>query len=356
MNRPYTYEELKSLSPDLLNELFEVLSSMKTVVEDPQSQQVAIWTNKDHCCPNCGSKGFMKNGHQKNGAQKFICKDCGRSFSMSTDTVGYGSHFNIEKWTKFIECELNGLSHRKTADIVGIHRNTALLWRHKLYNALDYLKERKLKGHIQIDAKNISINFKGQRSLPRLPKKRASKHQSSKNRHTSCIVSAVDDEDHIILKITGYGKETKEMYKCLSEQIEAGSSITCDGFMGFEELSKEWGCNINIIKSDKHIDNEGNSLSSINQIHSELEIFLSRYHGISTRHLQGYLNMFVLRKELNYHFHYSFQNREAWKSSIPYHTEIKRRNESSIPYPFDIRDAYSDYLCKEMPIQLNDVA
>lgn len=61
---------------------------------------------------------------------------------MSTDTVGYGSHFNIEKWTKFIECELNGLSHRKTADIVGIHRNTALLWRHKLYNALDYLKEK----------------------------------------------------------------------------------------------------------------------------------------------------------------------------------------------------------------------
>ena len=165
MNRPYTYEELKSLSPDLLNELFEVLSSMKTVIEDSQSQQVAIWTNKDHCCPYCGSKGFMKNGHQKNGAQKFICKGCGRSFSMSTDTVGYGSHFNIEKWTKFIECELNGLSHRKTADIVGIHRNTALLWRHKLYNALDYLKERKLKGHIQIDAKNISINFKGQRSL-----------------------------------------------------------------------------------------------------------------------------------------------------------------------------------------------
>ena len=87
-------------------------------------------------------------------------------------------------------------------------------------------------------------------------------------------------------------KKTKEMYKCLFEQIEAGSSITCDGFMSFEELSKEGGCNINIIKSDKHIDNEGNSLSSINQIHSELEIFLSRYHDISTRHLQGYLNMF----------------------------------------------------------------
>ena len=127
MNRPYTYEELKSLSPDLLKELFEVLSSMNTFVEDPQSQQVAILTNKNHCFPYCGSKGFMKNGHQKNGAQKFICKGCGRSFSMSTDTVGYGSHFNIEKWTKFIECELNGLSHRKTADIVGIHRNTALL-------------------------------------------------------------------------------------------------------------------------------------------------------------------------------------------------------------------------------------
>ena len=50
---------------------------------------------------------------------------------------------------------------------------------------------------------------KGKEVLSRLPKKRASKHQSSKNRHTSCIVSAADDEDHIILKITGYGKKDK---------------------------------------------------------------------------------------------------------------------------------------------------
>ena len=31
-------------------------------------------------CPECGSNWCVKNGHQKNGKQKFMCKDCGRSF------------------------------------------------------------------------------------------------------------------------------------------------------------------------------------------------------------------------------------------------------------------------------------
>ena len=354
MERPYTFEEIKSLAPDLINELFRILSSMKTIVEDPMSQQVSIWTYKEHCCPHCKSKRILKNGHQKSGAQKFICKDCKRSFSMSTDTVGYGSHFNIEKWSKFIECELNGLSHRRTAAIVGINRNTALLWRHKLYDALGYLQEQMLSGEIQIDAKNISINFKEQRksNMPRASKKRASNHSDSMNRHTSCIISATDDEDHIVLEIGGYGKENKEMYRKLSEQVKEGSTIISDAFMGFENLAKEWGCNINVVKSEQHTDSEGNSLAAINQIHSELSTFLSRYHGISTRHLQGYLNMFVLRKELTYRFDYRYHVREAWVRSIPYSTVIKKRNESTIPYPFNIDEAYSDYLQNDFAHQL----
>ena len=161
MERKYTLEDLKSLSPDLLEELYGIIMTMRYTVPDNQSQQIAIWTNKDECCPYCGAKDYKRNGHQKNGAQKFMCRHCGHSFSMITDTTALYSHFDIKKWNKFIECELNGLSSRKTADTVGINRNTALLWRHKLYDALGYLQETKLNNQIQKKKKNISINFKG---------------------------------------------------------------------------------------------------------------------------------------------------------------------------------------------------
>ena len=113
MERTYTLKDLQELSPDLLNELFTIITTLRPSIEDRQSLHRAIWAAKEHCCPHCGSTNIGKNGKTKGGTQKFLCKDCKKYFCMSTNTVGYGSHFNIEKWTKFIECELNGFSHRK---------------------------------------------------------------------------------------------------------------------------------------------------------------------------------------------------------------------------------------------------
>ena len=366
MERKYTVEDLKALSPDLLEELYEIIMTMRQTIPDKQSQQIAVWTNKDECCPYCGSKDYKRNGHQKNGAQKFMCKQCGRSFSMVTDTTALYSHVDIKKWNKFIDCELNGLSSRKAAAIVGINRNTSLLWRHKLYDALGYLQETRLKGQIQIDAKNISINFKGNKdNKPRVSKKRKSHHNQSKNRHTSCIISAIDDEDHLVLKIAGFGKEKIDMYRSvLQDKVKEGSFIISDGMQGIEDLAKELGCTSEIVKADDHLSINGYNINTINQVHSELEVTLAKYRGISTRHLQGYLNMFVLRKHLNYISPYQFQVRDAWIAAMPKRTTITRRNESSYPYPFDIEDAYIDYTNPSLmagqegniPEQLNGVA
>jgi DNA-directed RNA polymerase subunit RPC12/RpoP len=35
-------------------------------------------------CPNCGSEKLMKNGRYKNGAQQYVCKDCGKNFNENT--------------------------------------------------------------------------------------------------------------------------------------------------------------------------------------------------------------------------------------------------------------------------------
>lgn len=358
MNRPYTLEDLKALSPDLLEELLSILQSMREIVTDPQSQNRAIWTSKDQCCPYCGCKNYVRNGHQKNGAQKFVCKECHRSFSMNTGTVGYNSHFNLEKWTKFIECDLNGLSIRKTAAIVGIHRNTALLWRHKLYSAIGYLQNSKLSGQIQVDAKNFSINFKGQsrETMPRNSKRRKSNKSSNKNNHSACVISALDEDDHMVFKVVSYGKETKEMYSVLSEQIEPNSTIIGDGFMGFEALAFKWKCKLEIVKADSHVNENGFSLADLNQLHSQIDTFFARYHGVSTRHLQGYLNMFVLRKQLDYRYEPQLHCRETWVSTVPMECRITRRNENKQAYPFDIWAAYRDLLLPAIPYQLIGVS
>lgn len=346
MDRKYTTEEINALTPDELDEIYEIVMSMRYKVTDRQSQNQIIWNYKPKECPYCGSKHFIRYGHRKSGSQKLLCKSCGRSFTTNTDSVGIRSRKNYEKWSKFVECEINGLSHRKTAAIVGVTRNTALLWRHKFYDAIGYLQEQKLSGNIEADAKNVAINFTGckKENMPRAPKKHQSKKSAGKNNHTACIISAVDDEDHIILKVAGYGKETTDMYlDVLSGKVSENGILVTDGFNGFDEVAKKLKCHHEIVKANCHTNENGCNINTINQIHSELTTFMKRYHGVSTRHLQGYLNMFILRKQLNYKVEIMYQRREAYVAGMPHRTTVTKANEHKLPYLADMNEVYADY-------------
>lgn len=38
-------------------------------------------------CPRCGSVAIVKKGKSRNGDQRYLCRDCGRTFSGSTDRI-----------------------------------------------------------------------------------------------------------------------------------------------------------------------------------------------------------------------------------------------------------------------------
>ena len=38
-------------------------------------------------CPRCGSVAIVKKGKSRNGEQRYLCRDCGRTFSGSTDRI-----------------------------------------------------------------------------------------------------------------------------------------------------------------------------------------------------------------------------------------------------------------------------
>ena len=73
---------------------------------------------------------------EKDGTQKYICKDCGKSFVITTNSLVSGTRKDLNVWIKYVDCMLNGFSVRKVAEECGIHRNTAFAWRHKILDAL----------------------------------------------------------------------------------------------------------------------------------------------------------------------------------------------------------------------------
>ena len=111
----------------------------------------------------------------------------------------------------------------------------------------------------------------------------------------------------------------------------------------YESVAKENNWNLKQVKSKCYKDNEGNILANINSLHSELTMFLSRFHGVSTKHLQEYLKWFTFLKYQNYSIDYVNQADDFEKKTITKLTEIKYFNICNNYSIFDFFQLYKDY-------------
>ena len=82
-------------------------------------------------CPHCGSVKAIKNG-TRNGRQRYLCKDCKKTFGDTNGTVAFRSKMSIGKWIEFIKLTLQGESCRTIAKELGINKYTALQNRHRV--------------------------------------------------------------------------------------------------------------------------------------------------------------------------------------------------------------------------------
>ena len=83
-------------------------------------------------CPRCGSVAIVKKGKSRNGEQRYLCRDCGRTFSGSTDRILGASKLPRETWMAYAECFALMLPLRECAGRCGVCLKTAWTMRHRL--------------------------------------------------------------------------------------------------------------------------------------------------------------------------------------------------------------------------------
>ncbi|WP_321415153.1 IS1 family transposase [uncultured Desulfobacter sp.] len=73
-------------------------------------------------CPRCGKDDLMKNGHSKNGAQRYLCKNCKKCFQLDYSYNAWrpGGKEQIEKQT------LNSSGVRDISRNLGIAKGTVI--------------------------------------------------------------------------------------------------------------------------------------------------------------------------------------------------------------------------------------
>ena len=344
-------ELLKDLDPvtiiEFKNYLSENLSKLCST-KNSNSKVISKLKKEINYCKTCGCK-LHKNVKTKTGVQKFICSGCKETSSETTDTIICHSKLSFETWSNVIDNLLDGFSLRRIAEENNISLLTSFRLRHKVLFALkSFIKSIKLSGQIQSDEKYFSINLKGTKpqNMPRYSKKRTSTSSAYRgiSHHKICVVSSIDENDNLLLEIVGLARCTTNMLKdSLGSKLDNAKSIIADSASAYQEFCKEYKLTLNAIPSGFHTDGIFN-ISEINGVHSQLETWLSKFRGVSTRHLQEYLDWFVYVFIMKKRFLLNRIKTESYCKILIDNNYIKSNDIFKVDMPIDLSVAYAEYI------------
>lgn len=349
--------ELEIFVETLCADEFEVLRDLMeeksdVILESKISNHLIIQRERkssaSFTCPNCKSNNIVKNGHTRDGNQKYHCKSCNTYPSDATNSIVFKSKKPYIKWIKVIRATLAGDPLRKTAEELDLNKNTVFAWRHKILRTLsNYAKsiDDNLEGFIEMDGTFFSINLKGTKpkNMPRRSKKRRSSGKKGLSNHKVCVMVAVDEYDQLLIEVAGLGPESREMLLQFKNRFKEGSNLITDSKSSFIEFAQKCQMSLEQIPSGFRETENHNNLATVNGIHAQIKLFLDRYKGVSIRHLQGYLDLFRFKKILKYKFGYKGMDYKLAKESLPYEVSLFIKDIYKKEIPIDLKKAYGEY-------------
>ena len=226
---------------------------------------------------------------------------------------------------------------------------TSFRIRHKVLFALEnFINNIILSGEIQSDEKYFTINLKGTKpnNMPRYSKKRTSTSSPYRgiSHHKICVVSSIDENDNLLLKITGLGRCTTQMLEdSLGYKLNNAKSINADSASAYQGFCENHNLKLQTVPSGFHSNGRIN-IAEINGVHSQLETWLSKFRGVSTRHLQEYLNWFTYIFIMKKRFNLSKLKTESYCNIVLDNNYVKSNKIFSIDMPIDLNVAYAEYI------------
>jgi transposase-like protein len=246
-------------------------------------------------CRHCGSTSVVRHG-KRDGRQRYKCKDCNKFSSDLTNSPMYRSK-KTDKWIPFIECMLNGLSLRKTATKIGITHVTAFYWRHKVLSALAKEGIGIFEGLVEVDETYFLESHKGRRVIAnRKPRKRGgSATKRGISNEQVCVLVARDRNKTTLSKRVGSGRIlTEQIDTTLTPHFKSDTVLISDAHNSYKSYTSKTDLEHVIINGSKkeYVKKGIYHLNNINNYHSRLKKWISRFNGVSTKYLQLYLVWF----------------------------------------------------------------
>lgn len=246
-------------------------------------------------CVHCGSMSIKRNGKYRS-RQRYLCKDCGKTFNDMTNTPFSGSRYP-EKWVTYIELMVEGYTLPKIAKRLNIHISTAFYWRHKILNAIGSLGFNQLQGIVESDETFFKESMKGKRDIDhRKPKKRGGR---DKKRGISnlkiAVVVAQDRNGNMIARKAGTGRvKAEEIDSVIGEFIHPSALLCTDTATNYKKFAKLKGLLHETVneRQKQRVKKGIYHIQHVNNAHNRLKGWLDRFQGVATKYLDNYLYWF----------------------------------------------------------------
>jgi hypothetical protein len=215
------------------------------------------------------------------------------------------------------------------------------------------MEDVQLQGQLEVDSTYTKINLSGTRpeNMPRLSKKRGKKSPvvgefkslRGLSHHKICIVTAIDEYDNILYRVSGLGQETTAKYEQYSDHFSGCKTIISDSDSSIASFAANHDIDTEQVASGKHTTANGNSLGDVNQLHQTLKDLVRSKHGISTRHLPGYLNWIAYLKGLKYSSDRDQIAGIVFNDLCTTEARFLRDDVSRTEQPISLYEAYKEY-------------
>ena len=186
-------------------------------------------------CPYCKAGKFKKSRNTRSGVQRYMCAECGKTFTATTGTIFDEHRISISEWTEYC---LNLFRHVSITADSWNNKNafkTSRYWLEKLFLTLEEIQDNVvLSGKIWLD----------------------------------------------------------ETFK---NHIETGSILVHDKDTSHRKLIKELSLKSTVYSSKdlKKLPDDENPMNPVNRVHFVLKAFLNAHSGFDRKYMQGYLNLFA---------------------------------------------------------------
>lgn len=193
-------------------------------------------------CPFCLSTHHVKNGSDRDGSVRHKCKDCGKTFKASTNTIFDGTPYSVNEMLSILRLAINFTDYSLAeAELEHLGISIGSVWNifHKIWYILNQMPKHKLSGVIQMDEKFFREDQKGSHDL----RSYLNPSESRKARR------------HVFRSECGiFGPEFVTVLCAVDNRGYYWARCVCLGPMGIEELEKAKAdfLNISYICSDAY--------------------------------------------------------------------------------------------------------